>query len=57
MIEQTDGITIVGHIHRVAKDADGEVTMTLKIPAEYKHYAINLPEQTTFAITFRENEN
>ena len=53
-MERVEGITIVGHIHRVSKDHEGEVTMTIKIPSEYKHLAINLPEQMSFEINFKE---
>lgn len=54
---EQEGITIIGHIHRVSKDHDGEVSMTLKIPSNFKTYAINLPENTTMSINFRPYED
>lgn len=50
-----DGIKIEGHLHRVSKDHDGEITLVLKVPSKHKNFAMNLPEQTTFDITFKES--
>ena len=55
-MDRDDGIKMLGYLHRVSKDHDGEITMTLKISSEYKHYAMNLPEKTTFQIIFKESD-
>jgi hypothetical protein len=52
--EIQDGIKIVGHLWRVSKDHDGEVTIVIKVPSMYKNFAMNLPENTSFEIEFKE---
>ena len=52
--KMTDGVKVVGSLHKVSKDSDGEVTLVLKVPSTYKNIAMNLPEHTSFDIIFRE---
>ena len=46
-----DVIKFEAHLWKVTKDAEGEITLTLKVPQIYQHNVINLPEQKTFRVT------
>jgi hypothetical protein len=51
-MERIDDVKIIAYLHRVSKDHDGEVTLTLKCPSSYKNIAMNLPEKVNFEVTF-----
>ena len=41
-------------LHRISKSADGEVTVTLKVPKSHAGTAIQIPEETLLQLTIDE---
>ena len=50
-----DRIRFEAHLHKVIKDADGEVTLTLKVPQIYQLNVMNLPTERTFWVDISES--
>ena len=44
-------IELIASLHRLAKDCDGEVTVTFKVPKRFAAHALSIPEETALCVT------
>lgn len=49
-----DPINVLASLHRVAKDRDGEITLTLKIPKTHARGVMAIEEETLLRVKIEE---